>query len=560
MGAAYDPHVPDVSVRRAWESLLPAGTRLLGGEAGLDRPVTWPVAMRTHAPAFDPLRGGELAIVPLDRLALLDESLTLARVVGQLARARVAAICAIGTVDAAATAAADRERLPLFELPAGSNAADVHQSFIQSLAEHRVELTRRIGEIGRELSGLAIAGRDRAAIVRRAGQIAETAAALLDDEGGPSYVYAPPTLSLQRAELEGLVRRIAPGTLGPNGTVHRAQLGERASALVAQLPGQRAAGWVALVGVGRELVDVDAAILEQAALACAIDVVREEASSTAREELLGDFLAELLRGEFASDESMVRRGRNLGYNLDRPHALLALVWPLAAAPDDPAEFVAATLENVALGVHTIEDGVLLLAPVDPPSGAAAADHRFAAALLAASRAGAVPSIGLGGVAAGPSALAAAAARASQALAIGRRIKPPGSVTAHEELGLRKVLFELRSAPVLHGFHAEMLGRLIDHDRKTAGELLRTLDAYLTCGCSPTAAAERLHLHRNGMLYRLQRIRELVPVDLDDPERRLDLHVALRAGDLLDAVHKPTGSKLGRSSSEARSSAKLGSRR
>ena len=60
--------MPDVSVRTAWEVLLPAGTQLLAGEAGLDRSVTWPVVLRTHPPAFDPLRGGELAIVPLDRL------------------------------------------------------------------------------------------------------------------------------------------------------------------------------------------------------------------------------------------------------------------------------------------------------------------------------------------------------------------------------------------------------------------------------------------------------------------------------------------------------------
>ena len=63
--------------------------------------------------------------------------------------------------------------------------------------------------------------------------------------------------------------------------------------------------------------------------------------------------------------------------------------------------------------------------------------------------------------------------------------------------------------------------------------MRTLDAYLSVGCSPTAAAERLHLHRNGLLYRLQRIREVLPVDLDDPERRLALHLALRIGDVLE---------------------------
>src|SRR5262249_45107269 len=165
--SAQEGSLPDVSVRTAWEVLLPAGTQLVGGEAGLDRPVTWPVVLRTHPPAFDPLRGGELAIVPLDRLHLLDGSITLGRVVTQLARTRIGAVCAIGPVGEDAVAAADAAGVPLFRLPDGSSAAEVHQAFMRSLAEHRVHLSQRIGEIGRELAALAIEGRGRAAIVRR---------------------------------------------------------------------------------------------------------------------------------------------------------------------------------------------------------------------------------------------------------------------------------------------------------------------------------------------------------------------------------------------------------
>jgi len=115
------------------------------------------------------------------------------------------------------------------------------------------------------------------------------------------------------------------------------------------------------------------------------------------------------------------------------------------------------------------------------------------------------------------------------------------VTAFDDLGLYQLLFGLRDLPGVAEFHRRMLGPLIEHDRRTGGELLRTLDAYLSVGCSPTAAAERLHLHRNGLLYRLQRIREIVPVDLDDPERRLALHLALRIGDVLD----PEGAEVAR---------------
>src|SRR5687768_3658851 len=146
----------DVSVRAAWERLLPSGTALLGGDAGLDRALGWPVVLRTHPPAFDPLRGGELAIVPLDRLHLLDDRLTLARVVTQLSRARVGALCAIGAIDEEAVRAADAVGLPLFQLPAETGPADLQAGLMRQLAELRVQLSARAGEIGRELNQLAI--------------------------------------------------------------------------------------------------------------------------------------------------------------------------------------------------------------------------------------------------------------------------------------------------------------------------------------------------------------------------------------------------------------------
>jgi DNA-binding PucR family transcriptional regulator len=65
-------------------------------------------------------------------------------------------------------------------------------------------------------------------------------------------------------------------------------------------------------------------------------------------------------------------------------------------------------------------------------------------------------------------------------------------------------------------------------------LIGTLRTFFAARSSPTLAAKQLHLHRNSLLYRLQRIRELTGLDFEDPETRLALEVALRARDLLDA--------------------------
>jgi hypothetical protein len=58
-------------------------------------------------------------------------------------------------------------------------------------------------------------------------------------------------------------------------------------------------------------------------------------------------------------------------------------------------------------------------------------------------------------------------------------------------------------------------------------LLVTLEVYLDSGCDVRAAADRLHLHRTSLYYRLGRIAELTGRDLADGEVRLELHLALK---------------------------------
>jgi len=56
--------------------------------------------------------------------------------------------------------------------------------------------------------------------------------------------------------------------------------------------------------------------------------------------------------------------------------------------------------------------------------------------------------------------------------------------------------------------------LLQYDREKGGELVQTLEVYLECNFSRTKTAEKLHLHRNSLNYRLQKIEELLEQDID----------------------------------------------
>ncbi|MFE3645449.1 PucR family transcriptional regulator [Streptomyces sp. NPDC059169] len=71
----------------------------------------------------------------------------------------------------------------------------------------------------------------------------------------------------------------------------------------------------------------------------------------------------------------------------------------------------------------------------------------------------------------------------------------------------------------------LLGALLEPANKT---LLDTLETYLTLESSASATAKSLHVHRNTVLKRLDRIEKLLDMRLEDPAIRFALRIACRA--------------------------------
>jgi hypothetical protein len=116
---------------------------------------------------------------------------------------------------------------------------------------------------------------------------------------------------------------------------------------------------------------------------------------------------------------------------------------------------------------------------------------------------------------------------------------PGLVAAHENAG--RLL--LAADPALADeFAADLLAPL---DRLSTGSRRRlrdTLEAWLAEQGRLGQVAERLTIHPQTARYRLGRLRELFGSDLDDPDRRFWLELALRvtaAAGAGDQTHRPS---------------------
>ncbi len=100
--------------------------------------------------------------------------------------------------------------------------------------------------------------------------------------------------------------------------------------------------------------------------------------------------------------------------------------------------------------------------------------------------------------------------------------------AFSDLGVYRLLVRLRETPELWTFYRETRSKLAEYDQRQGADLIKTLDAYFNHLGNLRASSEALHVHRNTLLYRLDRVEELTGLDLKDVNQRLNLYVALQA--------------------------------
>jgi purine catabolism regulator len=78
-----------------------------------------------------------------------------------------------------------------------------------------------------------------------------------------------------------------------------------------------------------------------------------------------------------------------------------------------------------------------------------------------------------------------------------------------------LLQELAKGPALD---EALISPLREHDRARGSDLVRTLKTYFATGTNASEAADHLFLHRNSVIYRLERIQTLTPSPRSSKER------------------------------------------
>jgi sugar diacid utilization regulator len=119
------------------------------------------------------------------------------------------------------------------------------------------------------------------------------------------------------------------------------------------------------------------------------------------------------------------------------------------------------------------------------------------------------------------------AQAQEALQVVQWLKPQGGSASFDTLGVYRYLYRFAQENVLSDSYQAQIAALAAYDQCRHMNLLTTLETYLECGTNIAATSEQLHIHRNTVQQRLERMQSFCLLDLSQRANWLPLLVALK---------------------------------
>ncbi|RMG97184.1 MAG: hypothetical protein D6706_08910 [Chloroflexi bacterium] len=532
---------PSVHIGDILHLALPLETVLVGANAPR-RFVEWSTILTSWNQIDSQIGADDLVIVPRELQATVDND-QLNQYLRTLAEMGVAGLVLFQKTADSTNQLASELNLPLLITPPNYPIREIHRAITsllhnrqQATIERGMQLYRRLSEMSREGKGLKamtdvmckLTGK---IIVAQDKRLEIKAISIPGDS--QADIEALGQLLMQRDLLPDVLRNRKAAARAPQ--KHWQQLlpgGNMARLISPIISGDRARGYLSLIGPADQLDMLDTLTVEHGAAACALEMAKAKAVSEAEKALRGNFLEGLLAGTLPQKE-IERLEARLDHDTHQPHAIMTFCWATPNAPslrrlETTINWLLRNHSRPAL-VHNYSDKHICVFQALKDEADMQSAHQFIRRLQEQITAE-YPKASLRGGISGPARTLAewpqVYSEALQAMELGIRLNMK-HVVEFRSLGVYRLLIRLENIPEVRDFVRQVIGPLVAYDQEHRSNLVETIDAYFDNHGNISKTAESLYIHRNTLLYRLERIQELTGHDLDQANMRLALQLALK---------------------------------
>lgn len=522
---------------------LPLKTTVVGGASEARRPIRWVTLLTSWLNLRDQVKRQDLVIIPLH----LQEQLTVADFTANLltlAQMKVSAVILFRDVPASVAESATKSNLPLVITTSDLSVREAHRAIAallvdrqQATSERAMQLYRRLSEMSREGQGLQAMTDVMSNLTGKIVIIQDKRLEIRAERWPSDTTVDQDTVRhavKQRDQLPAILRNRKAAARARQSYWQQILPVENMGRLISPIvSGDRARGYLSVIGPAGSLDLLDSLTAEHGAAACALEMAKVKAVSEVRKSLRGDFLEGLLAGTLPEQEIDRLAGR-LDHDTRQAHAILTLTWmgddqPTLRRLETTLNWLITNHSAPAL-VHDYGGQYLCVFQALKSPDSLEAAHELTRRLLEQIEVEFPDAQFIGGMS-GPAQKLTDWPRvyreALQAMDVGERLGLSHQVVEFNSLGVYQLLCELEDIPAVQNFILHVIGPLVTYDKDHRGSLVQTLDAYFNHHGNISQTAESLFVHRNTLLYRMERIQELTEQDLNNADMRLALHLSLK---------------------------------
>ncbi|SDE73232.1 Purine catabolism regulatory protein-like family protein [Blastococcus fimeti] len=529
--------------------------RIHAGRSGAVTRVDWVAPWSVAVQQEDPLGG---VLVHVHAAELERDGVTVTRAAERLA-ARGAAALLVDGYGASAADAVAAVQLPLLTMPDRVPFATLNRLVADLTLARETHVLRYGLSVHRALAELLYRGAELTALCSQMARMSQRPVAVFDSRGQLAALEQQQQRTVEPADLarafaeqaetlgtpeepEDLHPRVAPIRLGDR---------ELACVLTPIVLGGRHDGWILLLEESDDPHPHDLAehrvLVEQAAPIIGTEMLRLRSVQRAKEQARGDFVHGLLHGRFATTDDISARAAHYSFpvrswfgvvvasglttpaDADSPSRLLGLATEVARLlPEQERHTQAAMVGDVLVVVRE----AARRGTMGTPDNATAAVAEYAEALhryLARRRdqGGRPIRVAYGRPAVGALSIPDSYREARLAHGLQGRLGL-GEVCGYQDLRVHAVLEEVAASRTGRSYATDLLAPLRE---PSSVDLEATVLAYVSAGGNVNAASRDLHIHRNTMLYKLDRASRLLGMDL----RKADNQFAVWLAHTLDLL-------------------------
>ncbi len=453
---------------------------------------------------------------------------------------------------------ANELHLPLIALTREVRFVEVTEEIHSLIIRRQYAALRRAEQVGKKLAAVTMDEQGIPGILRALSEVIRASVLYLPRRQGEDAASYPTHLAQDQALVQALQQQSQVGAALP-ARPRAVAIRVREEALRVLLAPVHVGPehWAELVAIESlaKLREPDSAILHQATVTLAYEVLRQKGIEETRRGLKTELFDHIASGSFssASDEEICRRADYLGVDLRDKWMAVGVfhcqgLSALAAARDQGEtqmrdlkrgieEHLKACFNSAGLSAMTSVRGESVRALfADNTREQLLAKLQILVAGLHDDVARGYPGMDLvAGIGRAVNRLGnvwPSYQEAEFTAAICKRCAAASPEPFFDSLGIYRLFFNSREPEELARFVHDELGPLLDCKDATA--LLDTLRTVLDCNLNMVRAANLLGLGRQGLYCRLNRIARLLRTDLRNPEKQNSIRVALRAKVFLDS--------------------------